>query len=70
MQSLTGFICPRCRYRVTEANAPFGVCPRDRFALVEVAVFANADGDPLLGMTVADRYVVQGKIGRRAPGPV
>lgn len=65
-----GFVCPRCRYRATEAKEPFGVCPRDRYALVPVSVFADADGDPLLGMTVVQRYVVLGKIGRGATGTV
>jgi eukaryotic-like serine/threonine-protein kinase len=68
--SLTGFVCPRCRYRVSEVSEPFGVCPRDRFALVAATVLAGADGDPLLGMTVANRYVVLGKIGRGATGTV
>lgn len=65
-----GFVCPRCRYRTGESKEPFGVCPRDRFALVPVSVFASADGDPLLGMTVIQRYVVLGKIGRGATGTV
>lgn len=64
------FVCPRCRYRTSESKEPFGVCPRDRYALVSAAVFADADGDPLLGMTVSQRYVVLGKIGRGATGTV
>jgi serine/threonine protein kinase len=70
MQSLTGFVCPRCRYRVAERIEPFALCPRDRFALVAAAVLADADGDPLLGMTVVDRHVVLGKIGRGTTGTV
>ncbi len=70
MQSLTGFVCPRCRYRVAARVEPFDVCPRDRLALVAAAVLANADGDPLLGTTVANRHVVLGKIGRGATGTV
>jgi serine/threonine-protein kinase len=46
------------------------VCPRDKYALVDAAVLAAADGDPLLGMTVSGRYVVLGKIGRGATGTV
>lgn len=46
------------------------VCPRDKFALIDAAVFAQADGDPLLWMTAASRYVVLGKIGRGATGTV
>lgn len=64
------FVCPRCRYRVSEGKDPFAVCPRDRYALVAAAVFAAADGDPLLGLTVANHYVVLGKIGRGATGTV
>lgn len=69
-QSLTGFVCPRCRYRVAEQTEPFVVCPRDRLALVAASVLADADGDPLLGMNVAGRHVVLGKIGRGATGTV
>ncbi len=70
IKSLTGFVCPRCRYRVAERVEPFVVCPRDRLALVAASVLASADGDPLLGTTVAGRYVVLGKIGRGATGTV
>jgi len=69
-QGSGGFVCPRCRYRSSDPIEPFGVCPRDNYALVPAAVFAGADGDPLLGMTVAERYVLLGKIGRGATGTV
>ena len=70
MSRTAGFVCPRCRYRVASCVEPFQVCPRDRYAFVTEAVFAHADGDPLLGMTIAERYVVLGKIGRGATGTV
>lgn len=38
-------------------------CPRDGLALVSPAVLADADGDPFLGRTIGDRYVILGKIG-------
>lgn len=69
-KSLTGLICPRCRRRAAEHTSPVVHCPRDGFALVAASVLADADGDPLLGMTVVDRYVVFGKIGRGATGTV
>lgn len=68
--SSTSLVCPRCRHQTFEEHVPFAVCPVDHYALVPTAVLANADGDPLLGMTVADRYVVLGKIGRGATGVV
>lgn len=70
MSQSSGFVCPRCRYRIAQATEPFHVCPRDRFALVPEAVLAQSDGDPLLGRTVHHRYVVLGKIGRGATGTV
>lgn len=69
-QSLSGLVCPRCRRPAPHQDAPFVRCPRDGFALVAASVLADADGDPLLGITVVDRYVVLGKIGRGATGTV
>lgn len=68
--SFTGFVCPRCRYRVAERTGPLSVCPRDQFVLVDADVLAAADGDPLLGMIVSERFAVLGKIGRGATGTV
>ncbi|MDC3959127.1 serine/threonine-protein kinase [Polyangium jinanense] len=45
-------------------------CPRDGFALVAASVLADADGDPFLGMTIAGRYVVLGRIGAGSMGAV
>ncbi len=70
MNRPAGFVCPRCRHRVATRAEPFSVCPVDGYAFVTEAVFAHADGDPLLGLTVAERYVVLGKIGRGATGTV
>jgi eukaryotic-like serine/threonine-protein kinase len=70
IQALSGWVCPRCRHRATEQEGPVARCPRDGFALVAASVLAEADGDPLLGMTIVDRYVVLGKIGRGATGTV
>jgi eukaryotic-like serine/threonine-protein kinase len=70
IQSLSGLVCPRCRHRAAEQETPVVRCPRDGFGLVAASVLAEADGDPLLGMTVVDRYVVLGKIGRGATGTV
>ncbi|HVK67241.1 MAG TPA: serine/threonine-protein kinase [Polyangium sp.] len=72
LRSLTGLVCPRCRDpkpASVETTEPV-FCPRDGLALVAAAVLADADGDPFLGMTIAGRYVVLGRIGAGSMGAV
>ena len=45
-------------------------CPTDGLALVSAEVLADADGDPFLGATIADRYVILGKLGAGSMGTV
>lgn len=73
VRSLTGLICPRCRYhRPTPAEraAEVSFCPHDGLGLVAPGVLANADGDPFLGTMIAGRYVILGRIGAGSMGAV
>ncbi|WP_437803925.1 serine/threonine-protein kinase [Sorangium sp. So ce693] len=45
-------------------------CPHDGLALVSREVLAETDGDPLLGITIADRFVIVGKLGAGSMGTV
>jgi serine/threonine-protein kinase len=72
VQLLAGQICPRCRYRREEAvlSGLIARCPNDGYALVSAENFAGADGDPFLGTTVCDRFVILGKLGAGSMGTV
>src|SRR5262245_41843605 len=72
MRSLGGWICPRCRSRSLAAAPRDGLlrCEADGFALVLAEALADADGDPFLGLTVAGRYVVLGRLGAGSMGTV
>ncbi|MRG97036.1 serine/threonine-protein kinase [Polyangium spumosum] len=73
LRSLPGLVCPRCRdhhQAPAERTTPLAFCPRDGFALVAPLVLADADGDPFLGRTIAQRYVVVGRIGAGSMGAV
>jgi eukaryotic-like serine/threonine-protein kinase len=45
-------------------------CPHDGMALVSAEVLAEADGDPFLGTTIAERFVIVGKLGAGSMGTV
>jgi eukaryotic-like serine/threonine-protein kinase len=71
-------ICPFCR---GEPSAPDGdgdgrpacsisKCPDDGYAYVSKGELAAADGDPFLGATIGDRYVVLGRLGAGSMGMV
>lgn len=45
-------------------------CPHDGLALVSLEVLAEADGDPFLGATIAERFVILGKLGAGSMGTV
>ena len=77
VRALGGHVCPRCRYRVqslSAATAPpnrsIPRCPHDGYALIPAESLAEADGDPFLGVTVADRFVITGRLGAGSMGTV
>jgi serine/threonine-protein kinase len=45
-------------------------CPHDGYALIPAESLAEADGDPFLGVTVADRFVITGRLGAGSMGTV
>ncbi len=45
-------------------------CPSDGAAMVSADVLAAADGDPFLGMTIAERFVIIGRLGAGSMGTV
>ncbi|AUX43799.1 protein kinase [Sorangium cellulosum] len=45
-------------------------CPDDGLALVSPEVLAEAEGDPFLGITIAERFVIVGKLGAGSMGTV
>jgi serine/threonine-protein kinase len=45
-------------------------CPNDGYALIPAESLAEADGDPFLGVTVADRFVITGRLGAGSMGTV
>jgi eukaryotic-like serine/threonine-protein kinase len=69
---LEGRICPRCRFHEDQPAlvSPIARCPKDGHALVALDEFTRADGDPFLGATVADRFVILGKLGAGSMGTV
>ncbi|WP_437642124.1 serine/threonine-protein kinase [Sorangium sp. So ce854] len=52
------------------AGAKLPRCPHDGLALVGREALAEADGDPFLGITIADRFVIVGKLGAGSMGTV
>jgi serine/threonine-protein kinase len=65
-------VCPQCKKRYEED--PFGIsfthCPDDNAALVSVRDMADADGDPMLGRTLDNRYTILAKLGAGSMGTV
>ncbi|MBI2896325.1 MAG: serine/threonine protein kinase [Deltaproteobacteria bacterium] len=61
-------ICPACR---TPYDDPaIEICPQDRRRLVQTEDFWAADGDPMLGKTIAGRFTVLSRIGVGGMGTV
>ena len=60
-------ICPQCRsvYEDTEVT-----CPNDGMDLEDARAFADKEGDPLIGVTVAGRFRVIDRIGVGGMGTV
>ncbi|WP_437994826.1 serine/threonine-protein kinase [Sorangium sp. So ce185] len=54
----------------TGPSARLPRCPHDGLALVSREALAEAEGDPFLGITIADRFVVVGKLGAGSMGTV
>jgi eukaryotic-like serine/threonine-protein kinase len=76
-RDLAGPVCPHCRRRepvAADATAtPTRLIPRcshDGYALIPAECLAEADGDPFLGVTVADRFVITGRVGAGSMGTV
>jgi serine/threonine-protein kinase len=67
-----GWACPKCGFRRGTPPRPHEVarCPDDGYALLDPEVIADGAGDPFLGATVADRYVVVGRLGAGSMGNV
>ncbi len=70
-------MCPHCRRREpspADATATptrlIPRCPHDGYALIPAECLAEADGDPFLGVTVADRFVITGRVGAGSMGTV
>jgi tRNA A-37 threonylcarbamoyl transferase component Bud32 len=71
LRGATGLICPRCRRRFEENDAPpRRVCPDDHAPLIQVSDLADADGDPMLGRVLDGRYTVLAKLGAGSMGTV
>ncbi|WP_437683701.1 serine/threonine-protein kinase [Sorangium sp. So ce131] len=54
----------------TTGGARLPRCPGDGLALVSPEVLAEAEGDPFLGITIAERFVIVGKLGAGSMGTV
>jgi serine/threonine-protein kinase len=70
-------VCPRCRRRLASladatATPPrlLPRCPHDGYAFIAAERLAEADGDPFLGVTIADRFVITGRLGAGSMGTV
>jgi serine/threonine-protein kinase len=64
-------VCPRCGRSAREAGQlGFLRCAFDDFVLVEEDDLARSDGDPALGVTIAELFVVLGRIGAGTTGVV
>jgi serine/threonine-protein kinase len=74
-RSPTARICPRCRFAAEATGEerltdPVARCPRDGYALVTAEALARSDGDPFLGLTISNRFVVTSKLGAGSMGTV
>ena len=60
-------VCPLCN---AHYEAGTRRCPSDGRRPLEASVIEAAQGDPLLGTTIADRYVIVGRVGSGGMGTV
>ena len=78
VRALDGQVCPRCRHRLptspdtaaTSSRLLIPRCPHDGYGLIPAERLAEADGDPFFGVTVADRFVITGRVGAGSMGTV
>ncbi len=64
-------ICPVCRKQFGRSRTKtIEQCPRDQIALIDEQAFFESGEDPLLGHTIAGRYVILAKLGAGAMGAV
>lgn len=71
--ALDARMCPRCGAvypGAASSGIPIETCPHDRFALVKVRDFEASGRDPMLGRTVAGRFVVISRLGTGSMGAV
>ncbi len=61
-------ICPTCRNTFPARGR--ATCPHDGARLVDAEELARADGDPLIGRTLAGRFKVLGRVGTGGMGTV
>jgi serine/threonine-protein kinase len=62
-------VCPRCRKKWPEAEAPT-VCPTDGLALVRPRDLVDIGDDPMVGRTLEGRYTILAKLGAGSMGTV
>jgi serine/threonine-protein kinase len=63
-------ICPRCRAAAPEGAGWDACCPEHGLAFVETRALAESNQDPLLGVTLAGRFVILSRIGGGSMGSV
>ncbi|MDB4935589.1 MAG: Serine/threonine-protein kinase pkn3 [Labilithrix sp.] len=62
-------VCPRCRKKWPEAQAPT-VCPTDGMGLVRPRDLVDIGDDPMVGRTLEGRYTILAKLGAGSMGTV
>jgi serine/threonine-protein kinase len=62
-------VCPRCRKKWPEAQAP-SVCPTDGLGLVRPRDLVDTGDDPMVGRTLEGRYTILAKLGAGSMGTV
>jgi len=71
--ALDARVCPKCGTVYpgpANASMPIEVCFHDRLALVKLRDFEASGRDPLLGRTVAGRFIVMSRLGTGSMGAV
>jgi serine/threonine protein kinase len=58
-------VCPECDLRTNEET-----CPNDGRGTIDESVFQRQHDDPMLGLRIADKYVVEERLGRGGMGSV
>jgi eukaryotic-like serine/threonine-protein kinase len=63
-------VCPRCRAKAPAGSGWDATCSEHGLAFVETRALAESNQDPLLGTTLAGRFVVLSRIGSGSMGSV